>query len=624
MEKTRLTTDSFKDTGVSTADISTNAVTTNKLKSNSVTTGKINDGQVTASDLASTLDLSSKTLSLAESSFNTPHYNVALLGFKMAVTESLTVFNLVDGVVDEFHDESGTDEAEGTNDNYVAASDLYLNSTTPDGSDIPYSAGFDMHGVTESDTSQAGANPTHGQDPSTEFATYTVPTGVSSVNIQVWGAGGNGQGQGPLGRDFRSGGGGGYAEGTLAVTASQTLQVMAGEGGGVYPCSGGVKGGNGGGGGGGNCGGGGGGIAGVFASPAEVAPDLSTAPQAYIVAGSGGGASDLPQSGGFHGSGGTMPQGNIGKLGSTGGGGGGGLIGLTYDPESASPAFQVRSVAQTNQGGILGEAGGGGSQTAGGQGSQGPTGGDGGTGALFTGAEASCSSNGYPGKAGGGGAGYYGGGAGSAGPNPGNGNAAGGGGGGSSYYAHPQITSGATEAAGNSECGAESGGSAISGYAETGIPASGNVGEGGGVNPEFSAPPGSGDGGAPSPNSGRGEDGFVLITGTASASATTTNIVSNSFTAQSAPSTSRIVVFKEDVDSATLNTDIIASVSRNGGSNFTNVTLVDEGYVVGSSGQRILAGLVDISGQPSGTSMRWKLALLNNQSKIHGVSLSWG
>ena len=84
-----------------------------------------------------------------------------------------------------------------------------------------------------------------------------------------------------------------------------------------------------------------------------------------------------------------------------------------------------------------------------------------------------------------------------------------------------------------------------------------------------------------------------------------------------------MVVFQENIDSITLNTDLVASVSRDGGSNFSTVTLVDEGYVTGSSGQRILAGIVDISGQPSGTSMRWKLALANNRSKVHGVSLSW-
>ena len=40
-------------------------------------------------------------------------------------------------------------------------------------------------------------------------------------------------------------------------------------------------------------------------------------------------------------------------------------------------------------------------------------------------------------------------------------------------------------------------------------------------------------------------------------------------------------------------------------------------------GERILTGQADISGQPSGQSMRWKLALANNQVKIHGVALQW-
>ena len=82
-------------------------------------------------------------------------------------------------------------------------------------------------------------------------------------------------------------------------------------------------------------------------------------------------------------------------------------------------------------------------------------------------------------------------------------------------------------------------------------------------------------------------------------------------------------VFEENIDSPTLNTDIIASISRDGGSTFTNATLTDSGYVTGSSGQRILTGQATISGQPSGQSMRWKLALANNQVKIHGVALQW-
>ena len=88
MEKTKLTTDSFKDEEVKTANINDANVTTAKLVSNSVTSGKINNGVVSADDLASTLDLSSKTVTFANSAFNTMHYNVALLGFKMAVNEN--------------------------------------------------------------------------------------------------------------------------------------------------------------------------------------------------------------------------------------------------------------------------------------------------------------------------------------------------------------------------------------------------------------------------------------------------------------------------------------------------------------------------------------------------------
>src|SRR5210317_511640 len=89
-------------------------------------------------------------------------FNISLLGFKMAVNEGLTVFNLVDGVVDEFNDESGTDEAEGSNDLYCGTGDWYINSTTPDGLSIPpLSAGFTTTSITEPDTSTAGTNPAY-------------------------------------------------------------------------------------------------------------------------------------------------------------------------------------------------------------------------------------------------------------------------------------------------------------------------------------------------------------------------------------------------------------------------------------------------------------------------------
>jgi len=68
---------------------------------------------------------------------------------------------------------------------------------------------------------------------------------------------------------------------------------------------------------------------------------------------------------------------------------------------------------------------------------------------------------------------------------------------------------------------------------------------------------------------------------------------------------------------------LVASISRDGGSNYTTATLTDSGYVTGSSGQRILTGQATISGQPSGQSMRWKLGINTSHVKIHGVSLQW-
>ncbi|MDX3387618.1 GEVED domain-containing protein [Streptomyces niveiscabiei] len=60
--------------------------------------------------------------------------------------------------------------------------------------------------------------------------TFSVPPGVSSLNVQLWGAGGGGDNAayytGQVG-----GAGGGYTTGTLAVTPGQSLTVMAGQGG---------------------------------------------------------------------------------------------------------------------------------------------------------------------------------------------------------------------------------------------------------------------------------------------------------------------------------------------------------------------------------------------------------
>jgi hypothetical protein len=260
----------------------------------------------------------------------------------------------------------------------------------------------------------------------------------------------------------------------------------------------------------------------------------------------------------------------------TEGGAGGGLVGGQASPFSGPYSFSICGSAVAG--------GGGGDQEQGGLGADEPSANDG---TLFAGAIGASPTSRY--SAGGGGAGFYGGGAGAR--TPGGQSTDKSGGGGSSYYGHPQITSGSTEA-GLSE---EGGGTCKSGYVAC-------TNEG--------SPTGS-------------EDGYVLLTVSQAASATATTIISNAFTSTSVPTSSRIVVFEENVDTPTLNTDIIASISRDGGSNFTTATLTDSGYVTGSSGQRILTGTAVISGQPSGQSMRWKLALANNAVKIHGVALQW-
>ncbi len=61
----------------------------------------------------------------------------------------------------------------------------------------------------------------------TSNGTFTVPAGVTSVTIEVVGAGGNGAGNGGGG-----GGGGGYAKGFYTVTPSAVLTVNIGTGGG--------------------------------------------------------------------------------------------------------------------------------------------------------------------------------------------------------------------------------------------------------------------------------------------------------------------------------------------------------------------------------------------------------
>jgi len=517
-------------------------------------------------------------------------FNIGLLGFKMAVNEGLTVFNLVDGVVDEFNDESGTDEAEGTNDVYCGTGDFYKNETfTP----ACYSAGFTTSSITEPETSTAGTNPHQSRG---TFGSFTVPTGMTSLSIKTWGSGGAGGDTSSIGA---KGGGGGFSSGTFAVTPGQSLTVVVGEGGsapGPYPgCIPGPS-------------HNGGGLGGYRPSPA-IAPYGNQQP----VTG-GGGARNVPGGSSYVSGGGGLSGIFTGCL--SGGAptavviaGAGGGADLTVNPNNnhgggaGGPAARAGGgYNQSTQTSSNGNSGGGGDQEQGGQGGPGnPNGGSGPfsatSGGLFYGGNNALGTESNNTFGGGGGAGYYGGGGGSW-----NSGKHGSAGGGSGYGSHPQVTSANVQSASVSSL------------------------EGGGVSdPQYV--PGTNDGGICSQDGGRtsGQDGYVLLTGSGCTPVpgASTTIVSNAFTSTTVATSSRIVVFEENVDTPTLNTDIIASISRDGGTTFTTATLSDSGYVTGSSGQRILTGQADISGQPSGQSMRWKLALANNTVKIHGVSLQW-
>ena len=236
---------------------------------------------------------------------------------------------------------------------------------------------------------------------------YTVPAGVTRINVSVWGAGGGGGGGGTgSGSIGGAGGGGAFSNGLLSVTPGETLFIMVGSGGAKGNFSTGTSGaltGDGAGGG------------------AWSALNRSTTPLIIAAGGGGGGGGDNADSaaGGAGGAGGAALGANGSNSGtSTGGkgasltsGGAGGVSSATDDgangtayqggnggnPTGASCAGD--SVAKV-QGGIPG-GGGGGLSDVGSTG--GCAGGAGGGGGYFGGGGGAGSSPSDAGGAGGGG-----------------------------------------------------------------------------------------------------------------------------------------------------------------------------------------------------------------------------
>jgi hypothetical protein len=91
----------------------------------------------------------------------------------------------------------------------------------------------------------------------------------------------------------------------------------------------------------------------------------------------------------------------------------------------------------------------------------------------------------------------------------------------------------------------------------------------------------------------------------------------------SSPDSALVVLWHEAIDSLAINTDLSTIVTRDGGANWSTVTLLEEVNLGG--GQKLYVGSVDLSGQPAGTNIRYAFVTVNNkEQRFHAVALEWG
>jgi hypothetical protein len=95
------------------------------------------------------------------------------------------------------------------------------------------------------------------------------------------------------------------------------------------------------------------------------------------------------------------------------------------------------------------------------------------------------------------------------------------------------------------------------------------------------------------------------------------------FTAASAPSSMKSVLRVKEVDAATAGTDYTLEFTRDDGTTWTAATLT-ELFTAPGSIRVCETNLVDVSGQPSGTSLRWRFKTFNNKTiELHDLLLYW-
>ena len=504
--------------------------------------GVPSDSSVTADKLASTLNLSSKTLTLPAASVtahvtsyddNKLQSNIALLGFKTAVNGSLAKYNLQDQIIDEYTDATGVDTSASTGELLDTGGYLGATSVTPT---ITHDA----------DSTGVDGDYTWYKWTGTGTGTYSQNAAQSNIDFLVvagGGAGGQasssagygrgGGGAGGLRTSYGStSGGGASAESKISFASGTTYTMTVGAGGTVVSQD---KGNNG------------------------ADSSISGSGLSSIVSTGGGG-------GGGHSNGLTAGT----------GGSGGGAYGTTWNG-----AAGAGTTVQGYAGGISSSntgSGGGGAGGLGGYVASGVY--DGGVGGIGLEVSITGSAVTYAGGGGGGG------------NTPSGGTATGGGGRGA---AHSASTN------------------AVAGTANTG------GGGGGGLWTTGS-----------SPAAAAGGSGVVIIrrlTQVLTAGDDLT-LQSTDTTAMAQPSTADMITLIENqAGTATLNTDIKGWISRDSGTTFTQGTLVDEG--TWGTNKKVLAFHdLDISGQPSGTDMCYKITTHNQsasskETKIHATSIGW-
>jgi len=100
---------------------------------------------------------------------------------------------------------------------------------------------------------------------------------------------------------------------------------------------------------------------------------------------------------------------------------------------------------------------------------------------------------------------------------------------------------------------------------------------------------------------------------------------SDVFSASFQPESADVGILVGSESPYSLNTDISVSVSRDGGTTWTQGTLTDAAPHISSAGVKpLVAQNIDLSSQPSGTDMRWRIETSNNaEFTIDSVYFEW-